>query len=435
MRRLPRFPLLLLLLSLPFAAATAAAPAPTAPATPEITGSLETVSGIPVLRLWGTPHDRGFAQGYLLAKEIVTGTDRGLSGFLRDRMDAYAQKILPVAGMGFRFSDAEIAEMEGIVEGIRARLPEEEDRVVGCLGRELALADVKVLNTFGDWYALGCSSVALWGEKTEDGTPAVVRNFDFLAFDLVAAHQHLRVVLPPPGDAETRGWVGVCHPGSVGALTAMSSEGVFAAIHDVPVLGGMKDVLQGNVPRLLAIRRLVEGLPAEGAVEKAVERCRSWNTLYGNNFLVATPEPGDGLPAGVLEYDTREDDDRGVDLRGPGENPEGQPLPFVLCSNHFRIRGNGTCPRYDRLLVGAGEAKGPMSVDDLFALATLAAVPGPKGKISDRRFGTLHQVVALTGARKFWVRMAKSDGNIRDSEPAEFDVTALLADLAKRAAK
>ncbi|MCH7814679.1 MAG: hypothetical protein IID40_11740, partial [Planctomycetes bacterium] len=48
----------------------AGASAPAAP--PEITGSLETVQGVRVLKLWGTPQQRGFAHGYLLGADLLT---------------------------------------------------------------------------------------------------------------------------------------------------------------------------------------------------------------------------------------------------------------------------------------------------------------------------------------------------------------------------
>jgi hypothetical protein len=386
----------------------------------EVTGRLEVVQGLRVLRLWGEPESRGFAQGWLLAGSIVEGADTGFR-MVRGRIGGrYEGQLRPLAAKGFSFSAAEEAELAGLLAGLRARLPEDERRIES-LGREMDLTDLKALNTFGDWYSLGCSSAAVWGGATPDGTPAVVRNFDFVAMDLVLEGQHLRVVAP---HGEEKGWVGMAHPGSAGAMTAMGSDGVFAAIHDVNVKPALPDYMQGNVPRLLAIKRIVAEVPAEGAVEAAAARCREWNTLYGNNFLVATPEPGEGLPAGVVEYDTRETEERGVALRGPGEG-----RAFVVCSNHHRLRADGRCGRYDRLAAGCGaEREGAFDVPALFDLGSLAAVPGPEAAVAERAFGTLHQVVALTGTRKIFVRVAGAQSNIRDVEPVEFDVAALLAD-------
>ncbi|MHC4861646.1 MAG: hypothetical protein ACYTDY_16320, partial [Planctomycetota bacterium] len=200
--------------------------------------------------------------------------------------------------------------------------------------------------------------------------------------------------------------------------------------HDVNVLPKQKDYLQGNVPRLVAIRRLMEDLGPKDAVENATRLCREWNTLFGNNFMVGTPEPGGGLPAGVIEYDTREDKEKGVDLRGPDAVAEGKRRGYVACSNHHRSRGQGRCSRYDALMSGcAASGEKPLDVKALFALAERSAVPSADKKV--KSFGTLHQTVALTGQRKLWLRVLTEGQNIRDAEPVELDVTKLLGGLVK----
>ena len=413
------FPLFLVLLAL------APAAFPAAEEAPKITGTLVEKGGVPVLTVWGSPYDRGFAQGYLMAAKIVSGSSGGFALVESMAPGAYASRIMPLAGMGFRFSPAEEEELKGILEGIDARLPEEE-RVVPSIGRALTLLDLKAINTFGDWYSLGCSSAAVWGTKTEDGTPSVVRNFDFPPLEMITKGQHVRVVVPGPAEKGVKGWVGVCHPGSVGAITALSEDGVFAAVHDVNLKPAQKDLLQANVPRLLAIKRIVAEIEAKGAVETAVERCRSWNTLYGNNFMVATREPGDGVPAGVLEYDTLEDKERGVTLRGPDLDAEDHALPFVVCSNHHRIRDSGRCGRYQALYDASAARKGVFDVDALFDLAGLSAVPRDGSPVSANGMGTLHQTVALTGARVLYVKLGDIGRHIRDAKAVKFDVRASL---------
>src|SRR5688572_13450178 len=49
----------------------AAIAAPIAPDETEVHGSLEVASGQPVLRVWGTPRQMGFAHGALLRDRIV----------------------------------------------------------------------------------------------------------------------------------------------------------------------------------------------------------------------------------------------------------------------------------------------------------------------------------------------------------------------------
>jgi hypothetical protein len=399
---------------------------------PAITGRFYTKDGVKVLELWGTPRERGFAHGYLLAGEIVSGAESGFQFVEKFNPGTVKHKVLPLAGSGFSFSEAETEELAGILEGMKARLPAEK-LVVPALGRALTLVDLKALNTFGDWYALGCSSAAVWGGKTEDGTAAVVRNFDFMGLPIVQKHQMLVVLAPGPDEQECRGFIGITHPGSVGAITALSEEGVFAAIHDVMVRPQPKDFMQGNVPRLLAIRRIVREIPAKGAVEVAAQRCKVWNTLFGNNFMVATPLPGDGLPAGVIEYDTREETDGGAVLRGPATTEQGTAREFVVCSNHHRLRARGQCDRYQDLETGAREAAEARTVPMLFALAARSAVPRDGSPVLEGGFGTQHEVVALTGKKLLYVRVVEVGRSIAEVEPVEFDAVKLLAAVREQA--
>jgi hypothetical protein len=399
-------------------------------APPKLCGELSATEGIPVLTLWGEPRERGFAHGYLLAADIVKGADDGLAAVMRLRPGIYDEKVRPLMAMCFVFSVGERAEMEGILAGIAAKLPPGE-REVPVLGREMDLTDLMALNTYGDWYALGCSSAAVFGPLSPDGKAAVVRNFDFVDLDLVGRMQHVRVVAPAPGREGASGYVAVSFPGMIGAVTGLSAAGVFVAIHDVPVMPEMKDFVQPNVPRLCAVARLLAQLPAAGAVEKAAGLCRSWNTIFGNNFIVATPEPGDGVPAGVLEYDTREGVEKGVSLRGPEEGASA-----VVCSNHHRRRGEGNCGRYDALLAGiAAAGVKPFDVPGLFRLGERSAVPAAGARISDRRIGTLHQTVALCGTGKLFVRFAPPGGNIRDAKAVSFDAAAPAAAAAGKGAR
>jgi hypothetical protein len=403
------------------------AQAPDEGTSSEITGRLEDSHGIPILYLWGSPRERGFAHGWLLAEQIYEEAEEAFSMILGGNAEAYSSVLLPLVSAGFSFSNAEAAELEGLLEGIEQRLP---GRKIEALGRPMILGDIKAINTYGDWYALGCSSAAVWGKLTVDQKPAVVRNFDFMPLGSLAGSQHLRVVAPGPRETR-RGWVGISFPGSIGCVTAMSQEGVFASIHDVWVKPTAKDYIQRNVPRLIALRRIVEGVPAAGAVEKATELCRSWSTLFGNNFLVATPDTAAGLPAGVIEYDTREDRERGATLRAPDASASETPLSFVACSNGHRRRGTDSCNRYDSLVRGCRERQAdPFDLPALVELVSSAAVPAPGKPVNGAFVGTLHQLVGFTGERRLWVRLLESrEENIRDAKGLEVDVEALLAKI------
>jgi hypothetical protein len=441
-------PLLAGLLLLLFATAPLAAkdvPAPQAPAAaPEVHGRYEVRDGQRVLTLWGTPRERGFAQGYLLAEAIVDGLGHDFETSLRPLLPLYETVIKHVVVPRFAFSDRETEELKGVLAGMQARLPEERRRVA-ALGHPLDLEDLKALNTFGDWYGLGCSSLAVWGKLTKDGRILVGRNFDFPGFDLLLEHQVV-VVRKAQGDAQ--GSVGVSYPGCIGTLTGMNAAGVFVAVHDVRVKPSLDKALRHNVPRLLAVRRILERTKGAHACEQARDLARTWPTLYGNNLMVVAPEAAPGVPrAAVLEYDGRRDIEDGCTMR-VSDHAEtlpaaGLPLACLACTNYHRCRQETSGEddglphwRYRTLcdLQGQDRPDHPFDVPGLFAWMVRASFPrdgspqrraqGLHGKA--RAHGTLHEVVAEPEARRLHVRLAQVGKSIRDIPPHTYDVAALL---------
>lgn len=397
----------------------------------DLHGRLDVVDGQKTLSLWGSPRERGFAHGWLLAEVIVQGVDADLQSLLQGNVALYEATVMRLVAPKFAFSPDEVEEMKGILAGIEARLPEEK-RVIPSLKRALTLEDLRAANTVGDWVALGCSTIAVSGALTGDGHPAAARNFDFAGLRLLLEDQIVVVVKPDEGRF---GYAGVTHPGGIGVMTGMNSEGVFASIHDVRIKAMMLLAMRPNVPRLCALRRILTETAAAGAVAAAHEAVRKWPTLYGNNFMIVAPDPTAGAPfAGVLEYDNRVKDSDGVTLRTchwkdcPAE-------PFLACSNHHRLRGqaaespDGLCNRYDRLyrrLTEHGNGK-PLTVAQLFETAGLAAVPKADRVQEPYRHGTLHEVVALTGPKELHLKCGVPGKNIRDVASRRLSVPEALA--------
>lgn len=431
----------------------ATSPAP-APATHvAVTGRYEVIGTHRVLTLWGTPRERGFAQGYLLGEQVVAGIAHDFERIMKPFLPMYEALVKTTVVPKFNFTERETAELEGLFEGLKARLPKEKLRIE-ALDRAFELVDLKALNTFGDWYGLGCSSLAVWGELTADGQPLVGRNFDFPAFDLVLAHQYIAVRAAEDG---AQGSVGVSYPGCIGTLTGMNAAGVFVAIHDVRIKPDMKKALRPNVPRLLAVRRILETAKGAGACAQARDLVRRWPTLYGNNLMVVAPRSGEGAPcAAVLEYDCREDLDGGCTMRltdGVLERkPTDLPLACLACTNHHRDRahpngkGDGFSRwRYETLSSLGMRAKPsrPLGVIDVFALMGRAAFPrdGSAQQRSEslrgkkRNHGTLHQVVGETGKRILHVKLGALNTHIRNVWPRTYDVGALLKAIQGKGSK
>ncbi len=423
--------------------------APASEAKPQVavTGRYEAKEGRRVLTLWGTPRERGFAQGYLLAEQVVAGVERDFKRIMNPRFKLLYKGLLTTMVIPrFQFDKRELEELDGLMAGVLARLPKEK-LVIEALGRPFKLVDLKALNTFGDWYGLGCSSLAAWGDLTKDGKLLVGRNFDFPAFDLVLKHQYV-VVRAPEG--ELPGQVGVSYPGCIGTMTGMNAHGVFVAIHDVRVKPTIDKAMRANVPRLLSVRRILEKTKGADACGQARDLTRSWPTLYGNNLMVVAPKRKDGVPcAAVLEYDNRVDVDKGVTMRITDTTnafaKDAPPALCLACTNHHRCRvGDTNKPkplfphwRYKELSGVGGEAqpKEPLDVQGMFGWMGKTAFPrGEKVQGSatslygeGRHHGTLHQVVAEPEAGRMHVKLGLVGKHIRDVAPHAYDVANLIS--------
>ena len=447
-RYLPAVLLVALLVAAPLFAKDADTAAPKA--EPKITGRFDETHGQRILTLWGTPRERGFAHGYLMAERILEGLEHDLGGVLRPMLPLYKTLVKNVVVPRFKFSADETAELEGLMEGIKARLPKEK-LTLAALGREVDLTDLKALNTFGDWYGLGCSSVAVWGELTKDGQPLVGRNFDFPGFELIIGQQVV-VVRAPSKDA--RGQAGVTYPGCIGTVTGMNADGVFVAIHDVRVKPPLPKALRGNVPRLIAVRRLLEQSSGAGACSQARDFVREWPTLYGNNLMVVAPTLAQGTPcAAVLEYDCRDDIDGGCSMRCIDEVGEGEiPATCLACTNHHRSRPEPPAIkgpvfprwRYEVLsrLGGKDKPANPFDVDSMFGWMTKAAFPreGKPQKRAEsirgamRHHGTLHQAVGEPGKKRLHVKIGAIGKHISEIAAHPYDVPSLVQAAAARQA-
>ncbi len=421
--------------------------APTKAPEVKVNGSFTEADGHRVLTVWGTARERGFAHGYLMAERILKGLEHDLGTALKPMLPLYKSLVKNVVVPRFKFSAEETAELEGLMEGIKAKLPAEK-LVLEPLDREVDLNDLKALNTFGDWYGLGCSSVAAWGDLTKDGQPLVGRNFDFPAFELIIGQQVVMVRAPSEG---ARGQVAVTYPGCIGTLTGMNTDGVFVAIHDVRVKPSMAKALRGNVPRLIAVRRLLEKTEGAAACGQAQDFVKQWPTLYGNNLMVVAPTTSKDKPcAAVLEYDCRDDIDGGCSMRfiDPLADYE-LPIACLACTNHHRARpepkAKDVRPRWRyELLAGreVGENVKPFDVAGMFAWMTQAAYPRDgsaqqrattiRGK--SRHHGTLHQAVAETSTKTLHVKLGCIGKHISKIEAHAYDVAALVKQAGPRAA-
>ncbi|MFO7898082.1 MAG: C45 family peptidase [Planctomycetota bacterium] len=305
-------------------------PPPPAPAAEEH-GTYRVASGVPVLTLWGTPYQRGFAHGKLVAPQILETADviAGTHLLLWDPGD-YERVIIPMMER-FRFSADDEAELRGLLDGIQAAVGEEA--VLERLDRPITLADLKAYNTAGDWYRQACSSFAAWGKRGENGHVWVGRNFDFLPSKMFYKNQ---MIVVHRRRAEKKAWATVTAPGMIGCVTGMNEDGVFVSVHDVFLK--RRPLEKGYTPRLLTLRRLMETCEARDLDAQARPLLEARKQMFDNAILLAAPVTDGTLPALVFEYNNDYSKDKGVTVRTSADNSGLFSDEMILCTNHFRKR-------------------------------------------------------------------------------------------------
>ncbi|MHC4091405.1 MAG: C45 family autoproteolytic acyltransferase/hydrolase [Planctomycetota bacterium] len=300
-------------------------------APPQITGSLDTVQGVRVLKLWGTPAQRGYAHGYLLGADLMEFCeDAVLDERIVDQPGDYEAKVRGGLMRRFRFGPDYRAELEGMLRGITEAVGVEGTRFK-TLARNLDVQDLMAINALADWYPFACSSFSAWGEATDDGQMITGRNLDFAALPgLDTKHVLIAYLEPGPG---RQPWVSLAWPGLIGAYTAMNADGVTISMHDAKPL---EPTHQGAfVPRAIALREAIENARAATAVADVKRVLIKSPAMMGNNIHVSSPFKGQRDPAAVFEYDGNLPRDGGVTQRVSNARP----LPcWLTCTNHYCLR-------------------------------------------------------------------------------------------------
>jgi hypothetical protein len=201
-------------------------------AVPPTGGRLERIDGTLVLHLDGTLAERGFAEGYLCAEELLECFHEfALGHAVGGRAPAWDLLLLPLVRSRFEFPEDTRAWARAVATGVHAARAERgATALLVPLKRELTADDVLACAALPDIAGFMCSSFAVWGDATADGDVLVGRNLDYPSTPALERHSMVHVHAPLDGRAA---WIGVGWPGTPGCLTGLSERGVFVAIHDV----------------------------------------------------------------------------------------------------------------------------------------------------------------------------------------------------------
>lgn len=162
-----------------------------------------------------------------------------------------------------------------------------------------------------DLALVGCSSVALWDKKTEDGKLLVGRNFDFYAGDDFAKNKIIAFIKPDEGNP----FVMVTWAGMIGVVSGMNKAGLTITMN-----AGKSDMpLVAKTPISIVAREILQ---YASTLEQAIEIAKKREVFVSEALMISSAKDKKAI---LIEMSP---DNFGVfEMENSNE---------LVCSNHFR---------------------------------------------------------------------------------------------------
>lgn len=162
-----------------------------------------------------------------------------------------------------------------------------------------------------DLAMVGCTSLAVWNENTEDGDLLIGRNFDFYVGDDFAKNKLVEFVQPEEGIP----YMSVSWPGMIGVVSGMNKEGITVTIN----AGKSKIPLTAKTPISLVTREILQYAKN---IDEAIAIAKKRKVFVSESILVGSAADKNAV---IIEVSPK---NLGV-YRVQNTNR-------VLCTNHFQ---------------------------------------------------------------------------------------------------
>ena len=389
-------------------------------------GALSELHGQRVLRLSGNDvAERGFAQGYLLANELIMELESAIQSLPGVTVEQYNDHFIPWSKANFKWdADAE-AEMDGLYAGMLARVGADGMKSK-IIGRTMTRADVAGINALADYFGPACSAFAAWGERSADGHVIHGRTLDFpIGTEAVAAQILIvndAVADRGPDRPARKAFVAVGWPGMITQYTGMNADGLVVCIHDGYNVRGKTWHGHGNsgagfLARGLLLRRILEmadtasGDPTVSAAKLTAASPTSCGNLFHLSWPNSAAKRAGVPPSAVLEFDAT---DKDVIVRRP-ENPG-----YIVLTNHFCVLNKATeCERCAHISEGLDllqKAERPIGLSEARKLLKSAEQPV-----------AAHSVYFLPDSLVMYVALSKRNVMSPSVAPTQFTFEELFA--------
>ncbi|AZA81044.1 acyl-CoA--6-aminopenicillanic acid acyl-transferase [Chryseobacterium lactis] len=162
-----------------------------------------------------------------------------------------------------------------------------------------------------DLAMVGCTSLAVWNENSEDGDLLIGRNFDFYVGDDFAKNKLVEFVEPENGIP----YMSVSWPGMIGVVSGMNKKGITVTIN----AGKSKIPLTAKTPISLVTREILQ---FAGNIEEAIAIAKKRKVFVSESILVGSAADKNAV---IIEVSPKNFGVYRV-----------QNTSKVLCTNHFQ---------------------------------------------------------------------------------------------------
>ncbi|WP_442787553.1 C45 family autoproteolytic acyltransferase/hydolase [Flavobacterium suncheonense] len=162
-----------------------------------------------------------------------------------------------------------------------------------------------------DLALVGCSSLAVWGDKTEDQQLLIGRNFDFYAGDAFAEEKIVAFINPEQGHP----FMMVTWGGMIGVVSGMNTEGLTVTIN----AGKSKIPLVAKTPISIVAREILQ---YAATVEEAINIAKKRQVFVSESIMIGSAKDQRAI---LIEVSPEK-----FGIFDVSNNSQ------LLCSNHFQ---------------------------------------------------------------------------------------------------
>lgn len=241
---------------------------------------LKNKHGLWELYVEGDPLQRGMVTG-ALSEELIHFQEGAFFDKVKDIVPSkFKQKMLRQFLKWYNRKLYLHVEPEYKTEiyGLSRHLSHDYDYVAPAYLRSLYLhAAHDIGHALTDLSLVGCTSFAVWGDKTEDGSLLIARNLDFYVGDEFAKNKLVSFVKPTTGyPFMSVGWGGM-----IGVLSGMNTEGLTVTINS-----GKSDMpLVAKTPISLLTRQILQYAKN---IEEAIAIAKKHEVFVSESIMVGS---------------------------------------------------------------------------------------------------------------------------------------------------